>query len=327
MKTTHQNKKSVRIGLYWLLLLIIVLFCTCAKQTNILATDKSVNSAANPNETATPASNQTKIAEQTNEQIESQNANQVNPLKKLLAEASSESVNEAKRQGKSALPIIRPFLKDDNYQVRELAVASAGAIGDDSAADILSSGLKDSNINVRLAAADELTKRSYPAATGTVLEVIKTSPDETLRELLVEAAGFLPGDKTIATLRPLAKGKSVLADQAKYALAKLGDSSGINAVTNKLSAADSYVRYEALQKLCYVDDLRFVSKAEKLLSDKTDAITVGSPRNPQMRRVTDAAVDALVCLLNLNTSFKASDGIYTDENINQVRNLANKKEK
>ena len=321
MKTTHQNKESVRIGFYWLLILVILLFCTCAKQTNILATDKSVNSSANPTETATPAVNPTTIEEQTDEQVDSQNANQVNPLKKLLAEASWESINEAKRQGKSALPIIRPFLKNENYQVRQMAVASAGAISDDAASDILSSGLKDSNINVRLAAARELAKQSYPAATETVLEVIKASPDDTVRELLVKAAGFLPGDKTIATLRPLTKGKNVLADQAIYALAKLGDSSGLNLVSNKLTAALPRTRYETLQNLCYVNNLRFVPKAKQLLSDKAEAIRVGTIRNSQMRRVADGAVDSLVCLLKLNLPFKPSKNLYTDEEINQVRNL------
>lgn len=327
MKTTQQYKKSTRFEFYWLLILIIVLFCSCAKQTNVLATDNSINPFTNPTKTATPVVNRPPVEEQANRQINSPNNNQINPLKKLLAEVNLESINEAKRQGKSALPIIRPFLKDNNYQVRQLAVSSAGAIGDVSASDILSFGLKDSNINVRLAAATELAKQSYPAATATVLEVIKTTPDETVRELLVEAAGFLPGNKTIATLRPFAKGDSVLADQTIYALAKLGDSSGLNLVSKKLSAADPYTRYETLQNLCYVNNLQFVPKAEKLLSDKTEAVPVGSPRNPQMRRVADAAVDALVCLLKLDLPFDRSKDIYTAEEINKVRDLVNKKEK
>ena len=327
MKTTYQKKESVNIGFCWLLILMILLFCTCAKQTNILATDKSVNTSSNPPETATPFVNPATIENQANEQVDSQNTNQVNPLKKLLAEASWDSINEAKRQGKSSLPIIRPFLKNENYQVRQMAVASAGAIGDDSASDILSSGLKDSNINVRLAAAKELAKQPYPSSTETVLEVIKTSSDETVRELLIKAAGFLPGEKTIATLRPLTKGNNVLSDQAIYALAKLKDSSGLILVSNKLSAALPRTRYDALQNLCYINNLQFVPKAEKLLSDKAGAIRVGTIRNSQMRRVADGAVDSLVCLLNLDLPFKPSKNIYTDEEINQVTNLVNKKEK
>ncbi len=317
MKTTHKKRKSIKIGFYWLMILLILLFSTCAKQTNLLATDKSVNPAK------TVKSNVN--AEETEKLIDSQNINQENPLKKLLAEASWDSINEAKRQGKSALSIIRPFLKNETYQVRQMAVSSAGAIGDDAASDILASGLKDSNINVRLAAAKELAKQSYPSATETVLEVIKTTPDETVRELLVKAAGFLPGEKTISTLRPLSKGKDVLADQAIYALAKLGDSSGLSLVSNKLSAALPRTRYETLQNLCYINKTQFVPKAEQLLSDKAEAIRVGSIRKPQMRRVADAAVDTLVCLLNLDLPFKPSKTIYTDEEINQVRNLVNKK--
>jgi HEAT repeat protein len=319
MKTKQQNNKSIRIVSYCLTILLILLFCTCAKQTNILATDKSVS----PAETVRSNANLPEMEKQT----DSQNDNQDNPLKKLLSEASWDSIPEAKRQGKSALPIIRPFLKDENYQVRQMAVSSAGAIGDDAASDILASGLKDTNINVRLSAANELSKQAYPSATETVLEVIKTTPDDTVREVLVKAAGFLPGDKTIATLRPLTKGKNVLADQAIYALAKLGDSSGLSLVSGKLSAALPRTRYETLQNLCYINNSQFVPKAKQLLSDKAEAIRVGSVRNSQMRRVADAAVDALVCLLDIDLPFKPSKNLYTNEEINQVRTSINKKEK
>jgi hypothetical protein len=325
--TKLQNRSSDRIGFYWLVLLITILFCTCAKQTNILATDKAVSPSVNPSETATPADSTPTIDGQTTEQIVSPNINQHNPLKKLLSEASWDSITEAKRQGKPALTIIRPFLQNENYQVRQMAVSCAGAIGDDAASDILSSALKDANINVRLAGAKELAKQAYPSATETVLEVIKTSPDATVRELLVKAAGFLPGNKTITTLRPLAKGKDVLADQAVYALAKLGDSSGISLVSKKLSAALPRTRYDTLQNLCYVNNSQFLPKAKQLLTDKAEAVRIGSIRNPKMRRVADASVDALVCLLNLDLQFKPSESVYTNDEINQVRDAVNEKEK
>lgn len=319
METTHQNNRISKIVLYSLTILTLLLFCTCAKQTNILATDRPVNAAETVTSNFNSPDNEIKLDSKTD--------NQDNPLKKLISEASWDSINEAKRQGKAALPIIRPFLNDDNYQVRQMAVTSAGAIGNDAASDILASGLRDTNINVRLAAAKELAKQEYPSAAETVLEVIKTTPDDTVRELLVKATGFLPGDKTVATLRPLTKGKNVLADQAIYALAKLGDSSGLSLVSKKLSAALPRTRYETLQNLCYINNSQFVSKATQLLSDKAEAIRVGSVRNPQMRRVADGAVEALVCLLNPDLPFKPSKNLYTDEEINQVRNSTNKQEK
>lgn len=323
MKAKHQNRKTINNGFCWLVILMTLFLCSCAKQTSILANDKTVETSASPN-----AAEKT-LPEPTNsvERVEVSNTQEENRLKKLLEEASWEAINEANRQGISALPIIRPFLENDKYQVRQMAVSSAGAIGDDKASDILAAGLKDSNINVRLAAAKELSKQAYPSAAGTVLEVIRKTPDETVKELLVKAAGFLPGSETIATLRPLSKGKNVLADQAIYALAKLGDPSGINSVSKKLSAPLPRTRYETLQNLCYINDLQFVPKAKKLLSDKADAIRVGSIRSRQMRRVADAAVVSLVCLLKLDLPFKPSKNLYTDEEINTVRELIIKKEK
>lgn len=327
MGIKHQNRKSIKFCLYWLTILLILLFCTCARQSNILATDKSVEPSAYPTETVTPVGNAEILEKPEVDQRVPHNIDQENPLKTLLAGASWDAINEAKRQGKSALPIIKPFLKDDNYQVRQMAVSSAGAIGDDLASDILSSGLNDSNINVRLAAAKELAKRPYPSATDTVLVVIGNSPDDTVRELLIKSAGFLPGEKTISTLLPIAKSNGSIGDQAIYSLAKLGNSYGLRLISKKLSAAAPRTRYDSLQNLCYVNNLKFVPQAKKLLSDKKDAIRIGSVRKPQMRRVADGAVDSLVCLLNLDLPFVNSSKIYTDDEISKVRALVEIKEK
>ncbi|CAN5157099.1 hypothetical protein BH11MYX1_BH11MYX1_01920 [soil metagenome] len=249
-----------------------------------------------------------------------------NPLNELLDQANLDSVAEAKRQGPSALPIIEGFLKHEDFRVRELAVESAGAIGGAEVSATLAAGLDDSNINVRLAAARELARQPYPGAARAVLERIQTSPDETVREYLVEAAGFLPGEKTVAVLRPLAKAtaseKDFIGNSAIYALAKLKDSYGHEVVAKRLaSSASAYTRYQALERLCYVADPTFASAAVRLLSDKTDAIRVGSVRRPQMRRVADAAVDALACLMKLTLPFHQSDGAYTDHELSLVRDL------
>ncbi len=323
---TNKRKKNHQFNYQCLVVLLLLFFCTCTKKTDLLASGTPVT----PTTVSTTTEDLAKNTKQGSEQLNSSTSEQDNLLKKLLTEGSYESINEAKRQGKAALPIIRPFLNDANYQIRQMAVMSAGAIGVSEAADILASGLKDSNINVRLAAAKELSKQAYPGATQTVLEVIKTSPDQAVKEFSILAAGYLPGEQTLAVLRPLALSKSGLsekdfiANNAVYALAKLKDSQGRKLVNERLSSKSPRLRYETMQNLCYVNDAGFVPKVKSLLSDKTAAIRVGSVRNYQMRRVADGAVDSLVCLLNLDLPFKPSKNLYTDEEINRVRSMINK---
>ena len=313
MRHLFQNKNHFQVIL--LAVFIVVLTIACVKKDGVFASNYTVNSPVR--QTETPRSEQIKTTDKIDE-----SEKQTNSLKELLAAANSQAVAEAKRQGETALPLIRSFLEDANYRVRQIAVSCAGAIGDPQGADILAAGLKDANINVRLAAARELSKKPYPAAMETVLEVLKNSTEGVIRELLVTAAGFLPDEKTVAALRPLTNGDSSLAEKAVAALAKLGDAAGRKSFSAKLSAKLPRTRYEALEALCYVNDSVFAAPAEKLLSDNANALPIGQVRSRKYRRVADQAVDSLVCLLKLQPPFETSpEKIYTIPEIATIRNL------
>lgn len=245
-------------------------------------------------------------------------------LEKLLAEADWQAIEEAKRIGRAGLQIIRTFLNSKNEQVLRIAMGCAGAIGDPDGADILVAGLRDKNFGVQLAAARELAEKRYPAAVASVLEILsKKSHEVVLAEMLAKAAGFFPGENTIRTLRPLAKGGGPLSRSAIFAMAKLGDAKGREALLSRLAARLPRIRYEALESLCYVNDVRFAATAKKLLLDKATALPIGLISDPQNRRVADQAVDSLVCLLKLQPPFETSSGkIYTDREISVLRNLS-----
>ena len=303
----HSTRKKNHIRVLALISSIILLTVACVKKSDVLASNYSTN----------PLVNQVNRAESSNKPKAS-----TDQLEKLLAEANWKAVEEARRMGKAALPIIRPFIKDKNEQVRQIAVGCAGAVGDPQGADILATGLKDVSLGVQLGAARELAEKSYPAAAEAVLELLNKKPEEVLTELLIKAAGNLPGAKTIATLRPFLAGDDVIATQTIYALAKLGDAAGRKALAKRFSAKLPRTRYEALENLCYVSDSSFAATAKKLLSDKANALPIGLPNDPLNRRVADQAVDSLVCLLKLQPPFETSQSkVYTDREISTIRNL------
>ena len=303
----YSTRKKSYVRVLSLISLIILLTVACVKKTDVLASNYSTDSPAN----------QVNRAEPINEPKAS-----TDRLEKLLAAADWKAVEEARRMGSAALPIIRPFIKDKNETVRQIAVGCAGAIGDPQGADILAAGLKDVSLGVQLGAARELAEKPYPAATEAVLELLNKKPEEVLTELLIKAAGNLPGAKTVATLRPFLAGDDVIATQTIYALAKLGDAAGRKALSAKLSAKLPRTRYEALENLCYVNNSSFAATAKKLLFDKANALPIGLPSDPLNRRVADQAVDSLVCLLKLQPPFETSQSkVYTDREIATIRNL------
>ena len=246
--------------------------------------------------------------------------NGTNNLEIALQQKSWEAVSEAARLGENALPLIKKYGRDEDYQIRQIAVACTGVIKDDGIVPVLTAELDDDNVNVRLEAAKAINKNPKPGVTDAVLEKLENSPEEVLKEILALAAGKLPGEKTIEVLKRVQKAEEgQVSANAQMALAKLGDSEAKQAIVQQLSDPLARTRYDALEKLIYIDDVALASYAKRLLGDKSDAIRVGNIKNPKYRRVCDQAVDTIVFLLNLSVGFRVSkDRIYSDREIQEV---------
>lgn len=246
--------------------------------------------------------------------------NGTNSLDISLKQKGSGAVDEAKRLGEDALPVIEKYSQDEDYEKRRLAVECAGVIRHEKAAPILAAGLEDDNINVRLEAAIAIDENPIPGVTDAVLEILENSQEDDLREILTLAAGKLPGEKTVEVLKKVQKAEEgKVSENAEMALAKLGDGESKEAIVKELSEPLPRTRYEALQKLIYIDDTALASYAKKLLGDESVALTIGTVRNPGYRRVCDQAVDTIIYLLRLSVTFEASEErIYDDREIHEV---------
>ena len=246
-----------------------------------------------------------------------------NTLEFSLQQTSWSAVDEARRLGENALPTVTTYSTDKNYKKRQIAVACAGVIDGEGAGRILAAGLNDENINVRLTAAKTLKAKPNPAATETVLERLENSQEEVIRQLLALAAGSLPGEKTVEVLKKIeAANEGEVSDNAQMALAKLGDGKAKQAILSQLDDALPRTRYNALEKLIYINDPTLARYAGKLLGDKNPALMIGSLYTQKYRRVCDQAVDTLIFLLKLAVSFRSSvEIIYADKEISEVESL------
>jgi HEAT repeat protein len=256
-------------------------------------------------------------------QKESSGMNSTATLESLLESANWDAVDEAQREGPAALPAIRQYARSKNYRIRQISVACAARIGGGEAAEILAAGLTDDNINVQLQAAKELSSGKFPSAGEAVLEQLSHGHEYLVREFLALAAGYIPGGRTVDVLRSLAGENGPLAANARMALARLGDAQALSELTKDLASSSPRIRYEALDQLRYVGSPRLIPYAKRLLDDKEPARRIGPARHPRFRRVCDQAVDTLVLMLKLRPPFPISaERIYTDEELRQVRELA-----
>ena len=246
-----------------------------------------------------------------------------NNLEIFLQQTNWNAVDEARQLGESAVPILKKYSQDADYQKRQIAVESAGAVGGDEAAQILIDGLKDENIGVNLSAAQALERNPNSGATDTVVELFDTNDEEVFREALALAAGGLPGEKTVEALKKIeAADEDQVSVNAQMALAKLGDATAKQAIMNQLDDPLPRTRYDALEKLIYIKDQSLARYARKLLNDKNPAVSIGLPSDTEFRRVCDQAVDTIVFLLKLAVSFKLSSSvIYKDKELDEVESL------
>ncbi len=244
-------------------------------------------------------------------------------LDNLLTQANRAAVGVAAEQGPAVLPAIERAATSRNMPTRQLAMTCAGRIPGPQSGHILAAGLLDPNLNVALEAANILSANPPAEAAKAILARLAAEPDDRIREPLAMAAGYLPGDATMATLAPIAAGTGFVAVAARMALAKLDDPAARASLLSELMSPLAHTRYDALGWLRYIDDPKLAPNARKLLADRAAAVRVGTLRQNRFRRVCDQAVDTLVYLLKLKPPFETSvEKIYADQELAAIGQMS-----
>lgn len=246
-------------------------------------------------------------------------------LERMITAGDRNAIDLARQLGEAAWPAINRTAKTSEYRSRRIAIQCAGQIGGESAGSVLAAGLSDQNVNVRIAAAKELSVDPPETAKHAVLNVLSTGSETrtSILELLALAAGHLHGERTMQVLRSLAEGNDSVAEHASIALAKLGENQAKQVLISKLSTNVPYTRYEGLGQLRYVNDVSLATHVKPMLADQANAQVIGPERNRRYRRVCDQAVDTLVYLLKLKPSFEtAVEKIYSHGELAEIEKLS-----
>ena len=240
-------------------------------------------------------------------------------LEKLLSDGDWGAVKTAQALGQAAWPTLEKGSRMADYRSRQITMACAGRLGGAHAASILVAGLADSFINVRLAAAGQLSGSPPPHALDGILDVLTTSSEDDVCQLLALAAGRLPSSRTTRVLLSVAPRQDAVGENAQLALAKLGNQEYIQAHLVKLSSDAPATRYRALAELIYIADPALASHAMELLADRRAAQRIGHERAWRYRRVCDQALDTVVSLRDLKPNFPTGpEQIYSDAQLAEI---------
>jgi hypothetical protein len=256
--------------------------------------------------------------------VEAKKVANVTDLEQLLTEENWQAVEVAAQLAAQAWPTLKAGATMPSFRSRQITMASAGSIGTDKSIPILVAGLDDIHINVRLAAAGQLSVNTLPDAQLALAQKLRFCEETNICGLLIRGLGNVPGEISVNSILEFSQNNDELKSVAQLALSKLEHKTSRDAQLKLFSSSNAFTRYQALIDLIYIADTNLSSYAKTLLRDTAAAIAIGTPYDEQHRRVCDQSVDTLTKLLQLTPSFSTSaETIYNDEQINEIIQLTN----
>ena len=145
------------------------------------------------------------------------------PERQAIYYAFSGNVEESVKLGKTAVPALIKALKDSDKDVRKAAAEALGKIGDKSAVPALIKALKDGYWQVRTAAAAALGKIGDKSAVPALIEALKDK-DSDVRTAAAEALGTIGDTRAVpALIEALKDWRSVSTAAAAAALKKMDE--------------------------------------------------------------------------------------------------------
>ena len=176
----------------------------------------------------------------------------------------------AMKYGAAAIPCLKDFLKDSNWQTRCAALRALACTGSPEAAQILASFINNqASVEESAQAAMALGSMDTPGATQTLLQKYTENPAETLRSCLLDTLASRPYSETASFFQNyLNSGNNALEEKADVITA-LGfhKQAPLELITPYLHSTDEDLRSGAYQALAF----RGNSSQGQLLLTKVDS--------------------------------------------------------
>ncbi len=182
----------------------------------------------------------------------------INPTQQKFAEAAQSQRlegNPHKAIMDGLEPMIRALRNDPAAEVREACAQGLGYLGSEKAAKPLAEALKDPNVNVRRRAASALITVPAKSVQAQIEQALATDSSADVRRYAAEALAWI-GDSSVvpALTKALKDPAPQVRLYAAQALGKLGDKRATTALVELFNDPDEDVRWEAVEAVSKLRD-------------------------------------------------------------------------
>jgi HEAT repeat protein len=234
------------------------------------------------------------------------------------------AAQRAREIGRSANPELIKLTRNDDADVRRVAIYCLKATGGEDAAMAFARLTLDQDVQVRSAALEGLSLHPADVVPQTLLQAFDQSPHPWVRQQLMLVAAKVPGVSTAEIQKRYEPEKDPEAKEGLVvALAERGDPAGQAEFIRGLQAAKGRALARYLDYAGAIKAKWLLPPLLPILDDKTPLVGIGidaAPEVPDHLRACDIALNLVAAIGGHKFSFPiAGDVNYTDAQIAEVK--------
>jgi HEAT repeat protein len=217
-------------------------------------------------------------------------------LEQKITAKDQQAPRMARQLGPPAEPVIERAFANADWEVRDLAVECAYALGGPNRNPLFLKALHDEDINVRYTACRHLEDTADIRVLPQLLDEVKMNDDEKVRGQVALMIGRLDDKSAVEPLKERIKPEpdDEVRDNIVLALARLGEEDARAQIRADLQSGEVETRLETIRKYEYINDPDALVDLHPLLNDHANAVNI-HPSNapPYYLRICDIVVQVV----------------------------------
>lgn len=249
----------------------------------------------------------------------------VSALSEAVLNKDLTATHIAKQMGPAAIGELQTLCKNEDPEVRLIAVIALGEINHPIAVETLLTMVNDDSAAVAAAAVDQLERNEANVGFEKLMKAAQSATDPAIRRRLVLSAGRVGQATDVPSLKDWCAKQTSNAVKGGCiaALARQGDPESQQAFVNYLLSTSDGERLDALQLAEYIGQPWLLQPLGSLLGDKEEIQHLGVddiPGVPSYLRTCDIAVKLIAQISQAHFSFPVDrHANFTDSQLNEVR--------
>lgn len=246
---------------------------------------------------------------------------ELDKLRRAIEAMDWQALGLAEEIGSPAIPMLEGYLKNDNAEVRNIALNCIEMTNDVRAIKIISGCLMDESESVRVSAMQILN--SYyddSIKPELILNIKNTDPD--VRGFAAILLAKLDDKGSMSDLNEQLEKEpdSTASREISLALARLGDEKFQDKFASQLDIEDSKTRYQGIRDLKFINDRKLAARLIPAFSDQGEVYIIGDKDDPRYGRVCDAVINLVAKWYEGSLTFDTGAfKIYSDDEIEEAR--------